>query len=161
LAASPNDHDPDAMSGLIAYVTSLITKCSDFINMFENPEPEARCTGSRTGKVGQPCHTFDLDKAVRLHQLGNSWGNVAKAFGVGCTTLWEHLKAAGIELGHPKQTEILDKELDNMVSLLSESHPFAGQQVMQGHLLAAGVNVTVQRVQALLWRVDAIAVVLW
>jgi hypothetical protein len=158
--AASNDHDPDAMLGLLAHVASLIAQCSHFINTFENPEPEARHTGSGTGKVGCPRHTFDLDEAVRLHALGNSWADVAKVFGVSRATVYNHLHDAGVQLGRPKRTDISDEALDNMVSLFLESHPFAGQQVMQGHLLAAGVNVSIQRVQASLRRVDAIAVIL-
>jgi hypothetical protein len=161
MADSPNEHDPDAMAGLLAHIASLIASCSDFIDSLENPGPETRHSGPRTGKVGRPRHNFDLDEAVRLHNLGNSWTEVAKVFGVGHTTLWEHLTAAKIKFSRPDWTAISDKELDNMITLLSESHPFAGQRVMQGHLAAAGVKVSRDRVQASLRRVDAIGVILW
>jgi hypothetical protein len=162
MVALSNDHDPESMSALIDHVTSLITRCSDFIDLLEDPEPEA-ChseSASQTGKRGRPRHNLDLDEAVRLHNLGNSWSKVAKAFGVGRTTLWEYLTDAGMQFARPGRTEISDEELDKLVSALSEDHPFAGQRVMQGHLAAAGVDVSVQRVQESLRRVDAIAVIL-
>jgi predicted DNA-binding protein (UPF0251 family) len=160
MASSSAKHDPAAMAALIDHVASLIARCSEYIESLEHPEPESRYSAPRTGKRGRPRHNLDLEEAMRLHNLGNSWSEVAKAFGVGRTTLWEHLTAAGVQFSRPDWTVISDEDLDRVVSSVSELHPFAGQKVMQGHLSAAGIKVSRDRIQDSLRRVDAIGVIL-
>ncbi|KAK7013506.1 Integrase catalytic domain-containing protein [Favolaschia claudopus] len=95
---------------------------------------------------------------LELHNLGNSWEAVADALGVRRQTLYNHLKRAGLSSGRLPFTTISDDELDEQISSISLLHPFAGSNIMSGHLEAIGIHVPVRRIQESLWRVDAIGV---
>jgi DNA invertase Pin-like site-specific DNA recombinase len=48
----------------------------------------ARCNGTRSGRsVGRPKVVFDRERVVELRAQGNSWREIARACGVGVTTV--------------------------------------------------------------------------
>ncbi|KAJ3562164.1 hypothetical protein NP233_g9748 [Leucocoprinus birnbaumii] len=61
----------------------------------ENPCPQAPTTPPN-GVPGHPQAVIDVAHAMHLHNLGNSWEQIAEAMGVAQRTLYHHLHAAGI-----------------------------------------------------------------
>ncbi|KAJ7854131.1 hypothetical protein B0H13DRAFT_1903773 [Mycena leptocephala] len=91
-------------------------------------------TDAPTG--GRPRYILDLDRAIELHDMGNT------------------------EPGCPSFTEIDDDTLDGMVAEISLKHPFAGSSTVQGHLEAQNVHIPIARVKESFRRVDTIGVIL-
>lgn len=125
----------------------------------------APCPPSNTGTKktpslgpGRPSYSLDLDRAILLHNLGNSWKGVADALGVGRSTLYRHLEQANLSPSRPQYSTISDDELDEVVAAISLQHPFSGISIMRGHLSAIGIDVSASRVQSSLRRVDPIGV---
>ena len=112
------------------------------------------------GNPGRPPYDLDLGRALQLHNMGNSWEQVAHAMGVKRRTMYYHLQRAGLPSTRPSFTEIDDEDLDEQVSAISLKHPLAGSNIVRGHLEAIGIHVPIARVQESLKRVDAIGVLL-
>ncbi|KAF4615590.1 hypothetical protein D9613_012906 [Agrocybe pediades] len=121
----------------------------------ENPQPPMRANEHGTGR---PRFVLDLDRAIELHDMDLSWGQIADAMGIGRTTLHRHLKLAGRSSARRPFTEITDEDLDLLISDISRHHPLTGSVVVRGHLEASGVHVPLVRVQESLRRVDEIGV---
>jgi hypothetical protein len=81
------------------------------LEQFHDAPPPPRNIGTSTIPLmgpGRRPYAPDLDRAIELHDLGNSWEKVAEAMGVHRGTMYNHLKRAGISSGRPVFTEIDD-----------------------------------------------------
>ncbi|KAK6989027.1 Integrase catalytic domain-containing protein [Favolaschia claudopus] len=145
------------IDGLIEIVLAIGSSLETFVNSPPPPHNIGTATVPPSGP-GRPRYALDLDRALELHNLGNSWDAVADALGVRRLTLYNHLQRAGLSSGRLPFTTISDDELDEKISSISLLHPFAGSNIMSGHLEAIGIHVPVRRIQESLWRVDAIGV---
>jgi hypothetical protein len=149
--------DPNKINGLIHNVTNISHTLQNFYDAPPAPRDIGTPTIPSTGR-GRPRYDVDLDEALRLHDLGNSWESVAEAMGVTQKTLYSHLERAQLSTTRKPFTDITDDELDEKVSAISLSHPFAGSAIIMGHLEAIGVHLPAQRVQESVKRVDALGV---
>ncbi|KAK7027033.1 Integrase catalytic domain-containing protein [Favolaschia claudopus] len=145
------------IDGLIEIVLAIGSSLETFVNSPPPPHNIGTATVPPSGP-GRPRYALDLDRALELHNLGNSWDAVADALGVRRLTLYNHLQRAGLSSGRLPFTTISDDELDEKISSISLLHPFAGSNIMSGHLEAIGIHVPVRGIQESLWRVDAIGV---
>jgi hypothetical protein len=93
-----------------------------------------------------------------LHDLGNTWEDIAHPFGISRSTLYEHLDCAGRSSAWKEWTEISDEDLDERVAEISLLYSFSGSAIISGHLEARGVHVARKHVQDRLRRVDEIGV---
>ncbi|KAF5340938.1 hypothetical protein D9611_006018 [Ephemerocybe angulata] len=140
-------------------IEEVLKPLQEFYNS-PTPVDAPRQTTEATGNRGRPPVVLDLDRALALHNLGNTWEDVASAMGVGRTTLHDHFKRAGIPYARPPSTDISDDELDDVVSHLVLHHPFSGSAVIQGHLRSMDITIGILRVQECLRRVDSLGVAL-
>lgn len=147
-------------------VEDLIDLCNTLLHPLEAylaaPPPPAR-TGvetQTTGRRGRPSYKLDVHRAQELHHLGNSWKDVASALGVDRKTLYNHLRASGLASSRPEHTDISDDNLDTLVMEISQSHPFSGIAIIDGHLKGRGFFVPRERIQESLRRVDPMGVLL-
>lgn len=78
------------IQGLLELVDGLLSSLEQFIN---HPPPPANAHVPResTGLPGRPRLTLDMERALLLHDLGNSWDSIAKAMGTVRSTLYLHL----------------------------------------------------------------------
>jgi len=74
-------------------------------------------------------------------------------------TLYNHMKREGRPTKRP-YTEITDTALDEVISKIVLSHPFAGAVIVSGHLTSSGIKVPLIRVASSLRRVDPIGIML-
>jgi len=148
----------DEMDGLRNLVQQLALTLHGFLDT--PPERQTAHVEDPSGP-GQPRHVLDLTRALELHNLGGSWNKVAQAMGTTRQTLYNHLKAAGLNTARPAFTQILDDDLDEVVARISLDHPLAGASMIHGLLQSRNIIVPVLRVQESLRRVDAIGVLLW
>ncbi|KAJ6613385.1 hypothetical protein B0H10DRAFT_2191994 [Mycena sp. CBHHK59/15] len=86
--------DAAMLSDLVGYVDSLLQPLENFLS---HPPPPARAhiPLNRTGGCGRPSYNLDLDRALLLHDLGNTWGDIAKAMGVSRATLYNQMEHQG------------------------------------------------------------------
>ena len=145
---------PGEMQKLLDGIIALGQGLEDFLTAAPPPPHIGTTTLPSTG--GRPRYDLDLERALELHDMGNSWEDVADALGVARSTLSDHLIRAGLSSGRPQYTEIVDEELDARVAEISMNHPFAGGGIVRGHLEAKGIHVTKERVHDSLRRVDAL-----
>ncbi|KAK6981351.1 Integrase catalytic domain-containing protein [Favolaschia claudopus] len=145
------------VDGLIDLVLNTGASLEAFLNSPPAPHNIGTTSLPPSG-LGRPRYAIDLDRAIELHDLGNTWAAVADALGVRRQTLYNHLERAGLSSGRLPFTTISDDELDEKISSISLLHPFAGSNIMSGHLEATGIHVPIRRIQESLWRVDAIGV---
>lgn len=111
-----------------------------------------------TGLPGRPAYALDMERICLLHELGNTWGDIGKAYGVSRRTIFRHLKRAGLNLPYREFTVILNDDLDELVSQFSVNHPFTGSEILRGHLESLGIHLPRRRVQESLRRVDVLGV---
>lgn len=148
---------------LLNTILEVLSPLEDFL---ENPPPHPSSSIPREqplgsgGAGGRPRLILDLHRAIALHDLGNSWKDIAKAMGVSRQTLYSHLNRAGISTARPSFTEMDDAALDEVVASICREHPFIGATIMRGHLEARGIHLPRKRIQESLRRVDAIGVLL-
>lgn len=149
--------DPESLEALMNFVQDLILPLDDFLL---NPPPPAstHIPLKRTGGRGRPSYVLDLDRALLLHDLGNTWDDIAKAIRVVRRTLYYHMEREGLSTARRDWTPISDEELDERVAEISLAHPFSGSAIISGQLDAAGIHVPRKRVQDSLRRVDEIGV---
>ncbi|KAJ6536144.1 hypothetical protein B0H19DRAFT_1270940 [Mycena capillaripes] len=114
---------PETIIALEAYVNGLIQPLAHFL---ANPPPPARShiPLNTTGRRGHPSYQLDLDRALLLHDLGNTWEDITWAMGVSLQTLYNHMDNAGRSTARREWTEISDDELDERVAEISLLHPF-------------------------------------
>jgi len=141
-------------------VNSLIQPLEDFLIAEPPPRNVGTSTEPPTGRRGRPRYTLDLNRAIELHDLGNSWEDVAHAMGVSRRTMYYQLEAAGLSTARKPFSEIDDEGLDSAIAEISLKHPLAGASIVQGHLNGSGLYVPLERVRESLRRVDAIGVML-
>jgi hypothetical protein len=112
------------------------------------PAPTFKPKVTRSGGVGRPFYTLDLDKAEELRWNNATWADVARYFNVGRQTLYRHM------------ARISDSDIDEIVSGIVLQHPESGAIIVLGHLAAKGIKVPLIRVKDCLRRVDPIGVML-
>jgi hypothetical protein len=151
---------PERIIAHIDHIATIYNTLQEYLHSANGPTRRDARQAQQTGRRGRPRLDINLERAIELHDLGNTWENIALAFGVVRQTLYNHMERAGISTARPAYSEISDEDLDAHISHLSREHPFVGQRVMQGHLTAMGIKVSLERVQYSLQRVDAIGVVL-
>ncbi|KAJ7652771.1 hypothetical protein DFH06DRAFT_1418395 [Mycena polygramma] len=142
---------------LIAYIDSLLYPLDDFLSHPPLP-PHTHIPVEQTGKRGRPAYKLDLDGAILLHDLGNTWYDIAKAMGISRSTLYAHMGDRGLSIARKEWSELTDEELDEIVSEISLAHPFVGTTVVLGHLEARQLHLPRARVQESLRRVDRVGV---
>lgn len=145
------------IEAMLASISRVETPLEEFQSM-PSPQHNTGTSTYQTNSPGRPSYVLDLDRAVELHDLGNSWKAVADALGVSRSTLYAHLDRNQLSSSRPMHTEISDDDLDKAVNDLSLKHPLAGSSIMAGHLLSLGIRVSRARIQASLRRVDEIGV---
>ncbi|KAG6846426.1 hypothetical protein H0H93_014019 [Arthromyces matolae] len=153
----------EELDQLLRLVTSMIIPLENYVSTPRSTFNRASAppTSTPAGGYGRPRYNIDLERAVELHSLGISWGDVASSMGVDRVTLYRHIRAAGLsEVVSGQYTNIDDEDLDVHVSSISQQHPLAGCRIVQGHLMSRGIQVSVQRAMESLRRVDAIGVAL-
>jgi len=150
----------EEIDGYQDFITSLLVPLEEFLAADPLPRNVGTSTEPSTGRQGRPRYALDLQRAIELHDLGNSWEDVAGALGVSRRTLYDHLEKAGLSTSRKAFTDIDDDDLDIVVSEISLKHPLAGASIIQGHLEGAGIHVPILRVKECLRRVDAIGVML-
>ncbi|KAF7349604.1 Integrase catalytic domain-containing protein [Mycena sanguinolenta] len=156
-----NLDDPWLSQSEVGALTGLVLDTGLTLENFLNGPPPPHNISTRTlppSGRGRPRYALDLDRAIELHDMGNPWAGVADALGVRRQTLYNHLERAGLSSGRRPFTSISDEELDEKIVSISLHHPFAGSNIMSGHLEAIGIHVSIRRIQESLWRVDAIGV---
>jgi hypothetical protein len=154
-------HDPWLSAEDLAPLVSRVEKYIVPLEAFRREPELPRNTGTRRVPSARgPAHyDLDLKTAVELHDAGNSWEDVAAAFGVHRGTIYNHLHRAGISTARPAFTEIADDELDEWVAQLSLKQPFSGAKIILGGLEAAGIHLPIEAVKASLRRVDYIGAI--
>lgn len=114
---------------------------------------------TRTGKVGRPSYSIDLDKAEELRWNGATWEDVATYFNVTSRTLFWHMKREGRPTRRPYD-DISNGLLDEAVAGIVLQHPQSGAVIILGHLATLRIKVPLARVRDCLRRVDPIGVML-
>ncbi|KAI5885431.1 uncharacterized protein SCHCODRAFT_02557851, partial [Schizophyllum commune H4-8] len=142
---------------LIDHVQALLSPLEEFLRTTPFL-PNLFIPREYTGKRGRPRYILNLERAIALHDLGNSWEDVATAMGVARSTLYEHMDRAGLSSARRDFTAISNEELDELVTEFSRLHPFSGSAILMGDLEARGIHLPRARVQESLRRVDAIGV---
>ncbi|KAF7371591.1 Integrase catalytic domain-containing protein [Mycena venus] len=115
----------DIRETLIADVDKLLSPLEDFLAN-PPPPPGASLPRVHTGLPGRPRYSLDLQRALLLHDLGNSWTDISHAMGVDRKTLYRQFEVAGISTARREFTDITDNALDEIVAEISLSHPWAG-----------------------------------
>jgi hypothetical protein len=156
-----NLHDPATTEAdkenLIAFILHLMAPLQRHLT--EPPPPvNASIPRASTSSVGRPAYILDLDRAIGLHQLGNTWEDIATAMGVTRQTLYNHMHEAGLATARRAWSDIDDEQLDELVREISFSHPYVGSKIVLGHLESRGIHLPLLRIQESLNRVDRIGV---
>ena len=149
--------DPEEIEGLIDLVDTLLHPLETFLAS-PPPHPSSHIPQEPTGRRGRPAYVLDNERIQELHNLGNSWADIAAVLGVDRKTLYNHLRAAGIQNTRRQFTDISDEDLDSVVTEISRAHPFIGSTIIQGHLVARQIYLPRTRVMESLRRVDAVGV---
>jgi hypothetical protein len=145
----------EQLAELITYVTNLLLPLESHLH-HPPPPPASNLPRNYTNRRGRPGYVLDLDRANLLHDLGNTWSDVANAMQVSRRTLYNHMATTGRSTARREWSDITDDELDELVSEISLSHPFIGSTILLGHLEAQGLHLPPKRVQESLRRVDRI-----
>lgn len=150
---------PADLNTLITYVNQLLHPLEEYL---ANPplHPSAHIPRNSSGRPGRPSYQLDLQRALQLHQLGNSWEDIARALGVSRGTIYNHLNDVGIHNTRRTYTEIDDEELDHVIATICQNHPFIGSTIVSGHLEAMHIHLPRLRVQESLRRVDPLGVMI-
>nr|AOC97497.1 ethylene- and jasmonate-responsive plant defensin [Flammulina velutipes] len=145
-------------------IESMLDSLDDHIRQLDAfidhppPPPSTHLPRTYTGSAGRPAYTLDTERLCLLHDLGNSWTDIAKVYGVDPKTIYNHLRRAGVSSERKSFTDVSDEDLDEIVAHLSMDHPFIGSTIMMGHLESMGIHLPRKRIQASLKRVDAMGV---
>ncbi|KAF7310168.1 Integrase catalytic domain-containing protein [Mycena indigotica] len=142
-------------TGLVNLVDSLINPLAEFLAA-PPPASNAGVPVAASGGRGRPRFVLDLERAIDLHNLGNTWEDVATAMGVARITLYRHLDEAGLSTHRPLHSSVADSQLDELIAEFSLQHPFSGAQIALGHLEAQGIHLPIERVRESLGRVDPV-----
>ena len=100
--------------------------------------------------AGCPAKEIELEEVKYLLAFDFKLEDIASLLDVSRSTLYRHMKEAGID----KYTSIIDGELDRTVRSIKCDHPNDGEVMMQAHLLRVGVRVQRQRLRLSIHRVD-------
>lgn len=139
------------------YVDILLLPLETHLNT-PPPLPSSFLPRVYTGRVGRPSYAIDLERAVLLHDLGNTWKDTAKALGIARSTLYEHMDKAGLSTAKREWSDLTNDELDEVIAEFSLAHPFSGTRIVMGHLETLGFHLPRHRVLQSLHRVDEIGV---
>lgn len=114
---------------------------------------------NHNGSPSRPCYVLDLDWVEALRWNGATWRDIATTLNISRTTLYNHMARDRRPTKRP-YTDITPAELDDAVSRIVLSHPFAGSVIVAGHLANQQIKVPLLRIQESLRRVDPIGVML-
>lgn len=145
---------------LTAATASILDPLEAFLSSNQHAQRPAAATRPPNGLRGRPCAILDLQRAIELHNLSNSWEKVAEAMGVSRPTLYNHLARAGLSTTRPPFDAIDNSDLDELIAAISLKNPRTGANGIYGHLRGAGVNVPMERVKDSLRRIDPIGTLL-
>ncbi|KAJ7077621.1 hypothetical protein C8R44DRAFT_863231 [Mycena epipterygia] len=148
---------PANLEHLIEYVDTLLYPLDAFLSNPPFP-PHTHIPRRRTGQRGHPAYDLDLDRAILLHDPGNTWEDIAIAIGVSRSMLYRHMEDGGLSTARKEWSDLTNDEIDELVSEISLAHPFVGTTIVMGHLEAREVHLPRARVQESLRRVDHIGV---
>ncbi|KAJ3516069.1 hypothetical protein NMY22_g14294 [Coprinellus aureogranulatus] len=149
--------DEAELEHCIVLIDSVLVPLMEFLATPEElRKPKAE--SSRTGSVGRPSYDLDLERALQLHDMGNTWDDIAEAMGVGRKTLYRHLTDAGYSRERIPYFNIEEDDLDELIAMITLDHPFSGAIIIQGHLRSVGLNIEIGRIRESLKRVDEIGV---
>lgn len=150
---------PEQASDLLEYINNLLLPLENFLNN-PPPPPSSTIPLHHTDTPGRPTYIIDLDRANLLHDLGNTWKDIAGVMGVTRSTLYNHMARTGRSTARKEWSNISDDALDELVSEISLSHPFVGSRIVLGHLEAQGLHLPPKRIEDSLRRVDKIGVLI-
>lgn len=150
--------DPEDIRSAQQEVLESLIPLEQFLSTNPGGQSTARRRFLYSGNPGRPPLDIDLDTAQELHDLGNSWDNVAQALGTVRSVLMDHMKKAGRLSERPAFTDITDDELDEVVAEIILEHPFIGGAIVHGHLESQGIHVPRRRVTECLQRIDSVGV---
>ncbi|KAJ6620917.1 hypothetical protein B0H10DRAFT_2432638 [Mycena sp. CBHHK59/15] len=108
--------DAAMLSDLVGYVDSLLQPLENFLS---HPPPPAwaHIPLNPTGGRGCPSYNLDLDRVLLLlHDLGNTWGDIAKAMGVTNGNGDPPQSSAGYWLSDYDDEDFFEDEEDGTVS---------------------------------------------
>ncbi|KAJ3515573.1 hypothetical protein NMY22_g14424 [Coprinellus aureogranulatus] len=149
--------DEAELEHCVVLIDSVLVPLMEFLATPEElRKPKAE--SSRTGSVGRPSYDLDLERALQLHDMGNTWDDIAEAMGVGRKTLYRHLTDAGYSRERIPYFNIEEDDLDELIAMITLDHPFSGAIIIQGHLRSVGLNIEIGRIRESLKRVDEIGV---
>lgn len=150
----------DELRECVDFVDSVLLPLQDHLSHTAQQSEKPEAAKVYTGAGGRPRYEVDLERALQLHDMGNTWTDISKAMGVCRKTLFNHLEAAGLSKEGIAYAEISDEDLDQIVATINANHPLSGSIMVRGHLLASGLKVQLERVRDSLRRVDEEGVLL-
>lgn len=104
------------------------------------------------GNVGRPRFKLDEDQVRSLKTLGLSWSKISQMLGVSTKTLQRRRE----EFSSPLSTftSINDKDLDEIILVIINNCPNAGEKMVMGSLISKSILVQRERLRNSLMRVD-------
>ena len=98
---------PEELEALQRLTSNTLQPLEEFLSTPPPPPSQSVPRQEASGR-GRPSYKLSLQRAQRLHALGNSWADVAAAIGVNRKTLYNHLRSAGLSSSRPAHTDISD-----------------------------------------------------
>ncbi|KAF9457876.1 hypothetical protein BDZ94DRAFT_1313757 [Collybia nuda] len=118
---------PEQGAQLMEYVDTLLLPLEVFLSN-PPPPPNSGIPLHHTGALGRPTYCIDLNCALLLHDLGNTWKDIAGVMGITRSTLYNHMTRAGYSTARKEWSDISDNSLDEHISEIALSHPFIGSR---------------------------------
>jgi hypothetical protein len=153
---------PRAKTKLMKTVDSYILHIHNFVVDALSDDDTNEPAVVHTGNRGRPCRAdIDIKRAIVLHNMGNSWTEVAKVMGTTRQTLYNRFQRLPLGDRPPprRSTDISDPDLDAQVAIVKINHPNIGAKIVCAHLEGREVHVPRACVLASLRRVDPVGVV--
>lgn len=144
----------------VALVDEVLRPLQDYLFSSNQQTHIPHTPKNYTGNKGRPSCKLDLERIIQLHDMGNTWSDIARVMGVTRRTIYNHLEAAGMSRDRIAYSDISDEDLDQHVATINSNHPLSGSIIVRGHLLALGLRIQLQRVRDSLRRVDEEGVLL-
>ena len=147
---------------LVQSFDDLISEMEAFLDPGFDREPiEAQVLLERSGQPGRPRHVIDVQRAIELYNVGNSWADIAKVLNTSRRRIFDRIGAIPpAERPYIRHLDpIPDEELDEMIRTERARAPYIGAVIMQGRFRAQGVHIAVKRIYERMRRMEPIAVV--
>lgn len=138
----------------------MIERADNFLDPVQDvAEPVAEPVVAHTGGKGRPRRAdFDVFRAVELFNAGNTWTDVAEALQTSRRMISRRL-AELPERERPRvrrMDDIVDDDLDELISGIKDSHRYAGAQLVHGKLCTQNVRVPLARMKQRLRAIDPV-----